>query len=283
MLKRTTKSRLHIRSIDNAPAPFDMEIAELFREMRQATGHTIQEIASRLKTPTETIYALEQGDLSSLPDWNETGRVIYEYTNILKLDPEPVMRRVMVQLPADHPKRPRTQVHEPSYDNVRANANAVMNRVPGSQRAVENPSISMVGHEFAPEPPFSAGHPPSGQYGDARQASGGFADQAGGMPLPSGFSPGYGDMRAIPRSLTMPGHRAPAHQVAKPRKSSVFVPLIQLLLLLIILGTGYSMWLAVNDPQGFEDLKGLALRYWVVLQEQYEIIKTTILKQLSSL
>ncbi len=77
-------------------------------------------------------------------------------------------------------------------------------------------------------------------------------------PQGAGFEPGYGDMRAFPPPQApahAKGKRAP---VAKKRKSGVFVLFTQLVLLLLLLGGGYAMWLAVNNPQGFEELKSLA-------------------------
>ena len=47
MLKRTTKTRLHIRSIDESQKA-DSEIAELFREMRQASGLSLEQLAHKL-------------------------------------------------------------------------------------------------------------------------------------------------------------------------------------------------------------------------------------------
>jgi hypothetical protein len=265
MLNRTTKTRLHIHSIQNAAVPFDKEIAELFREMRQATGLPLEKIASQLQTGDETIRLLEEGHLSALPPWNETNRVILEYTNMLGLDSEPVLRRVMLQLPGDHPKRPKTQVHEPSYDNMRSNVSAIMNRVPGSQAAHENPSLSRQ-YETPSYVQENRGVPVGVVNPDRELANSGLAArlQAGRNPN-ADFSPGYGEMRAIPPEFRPPHRKRPSQPVAKNRKISVFVPLMQFVLLLIILGAGYVMWLAVNDPQGFENLKSSVITIWEML------------------
>lgn len=276
MLNRTTKTRLHIRSISNAPAELDHEIGELFREMRQATGQPLEEIAAQLKTKSETIRLLEQGHLSAMPPWSETNRVIVEYTNMLGLDPDPVLRRIMLQLPADHPARPKTQIHEPSYDNMRANAEAILNRVPRSQTALEHNSLSMQpetpGHQPYETGPVSA--PFTNSRSSASAASPKPSVVAEQSPPPE-FSPPYGEMRAIPHELASSGTKSETRVVAKKRKSGVFVPLVQFLLLLIILGAGYVMWLAVNDPQGFEDLKSLVMTGWDVLLERMRSLSSS--------
>ncbi len=110
----------------------DQEIAELFHEMREATGLPLEQIAGKLKTPVTTLVSLEQGNIVALPPWQETSKVIFDYTKMLGLDPEPILRRIMLQLPQDDPSRPQTQNYAPSYNNMRSNADAVMTRVPGT-------------------------------------------------------------------------------------------------------------------------------------------------------
>ncbi len=250
MLDRKTKTRLHIRSISEASGQSDSEIAELFSEMRQATGLSLEKLAQKLNSSVATVSALESGELSALPSWNESRRVVVEYTKMLGLDPEPVLRRIMVQLPGDHPSRPRTQTCEPSYDNMRFNMSAAMNRVPGSQAPIENPSFEVAAS------PAGENNPIQGQ----------------------GFSPDYAPMRAqppiFPPSHTLAGGAGPKGSpqlVAKKRKGSVFVLFTQFLLLLIILGAGYAMWLSVNDPKGFEALKSLTVTGWETLVEQARV------------
>ncbi len=236
MLNRTTKTRLHLRSIDNAAHKADSEIAELFCEMRQASGHTLEQLARQLDTSPETIALLEQGQLSQLPPWNESSRVVFEYANLLGLDPEPVLRRIMVQLPSDHPDRPKTQNVEPSYENMRSNVSAVMNRVPGTKA---DPQSEF--HTKAPTPQ----NPP--------------------------FAPAYVDMRAIAPDNASKVAKRPVGAVADGRKSGIFVFLLQFILLLIILGAGYVMWLTVHDPQRYEVLKSLALMSWETLMMQIKV------------
>ncbi len=248
MLEQTTKPRLHLHSIvEELPDTYDNEIGELFREMRQATSLSQQQTARQFNTSIQTIGFLEQGHLSALPPWNETHRIITEYTMMLGLDPEPVLRRVMLQLPGDHPSRPKTQEVAPSYDNMRANADAIMNRVPPSQIPIENAMLRLPAEPAAP--------PDMPQY-----RGGGSFDQRRHMapPPPEPVVP-FNELRAVPREHGGARGKSAPPPVAKKRKSSVFVPLIQLLLLMIILATGYMMWLGVNDPQAFEELKSSLL------------------------
>jgi len=239
MYNEKKRSRLHIRSIKDAVEaieylPPDDEIAELFREMRQATGLSPGQIADELGTTVENINLLEQGQLSRLPPWTETRRIIRAYTALLGLDADPVMRRVMLQLPGDHPKRPRTQEIDPSYINMQANAEAVMNRIPVNQTAVEAPFVPM-----APVlPSFARGQ-----------------SDASAQEPDEHFSHEYAQMRAIPPGHGSGAQKSQPQDIAKPREKGVFVALVQLLLLLIMLGGGYAVWLAINDPQSYEHLK----------------------------
>ncbi len=282
MLGQTVKTRLHIRSIENAgetadPAIAaserdnsfepDEELAELFREMRQALDLSPARIAARLGTDLETIGLLERGHLSALPPWNETSRILRDYTGLLGLDAEPVLRRVMLQLPGDHPLRPRTQSFEPCYENLRANVDAAMNRVPGSQTPVEN-SFLPIEYDAAVSRPVSDSRPTvsAGQL----RANGGLATrlQKAGSAGEGGHSAGFGEMRAVPPDPAAPFSKSSVSPVADRGKKGVFVLLIQILLLLILVGGGYVFWLSLNDPQGYEKLEMLAVTGWRGLLEQ---------------
>lgn len=254
MLNRIKKTRLHLYSIKETTSNrLDDEIGELFRQMRVATNLSQQQIASQFDTSLQTIEFLESGHLSALPPWKETKRVIVDYTTLLGLDPEPVLRRVMLQLPGDHSKNSRTLEYVPSYDNMRANADAIMNRVPGWQTPVESAYLTRKLE--------------SSSSSRQQQVEVGL-EQSQPAARSSQSSSGYGDMLAIPQDSTRSRGKSPTRMVAKKRETSVFVPLVQLLLLLIILTTGYMTWLGVNDPQGFEELKTLAIRSWQLLVEQ---------------
>jgi len=159
------------------------------------------------------------------------------------------MRRVMLQLPGDHPKRPRTQEIDPSYTNMQANAEAVMNRIPVNQAAVEAPFVPM---QVPPSP--------SARGQDGARGQGGPEQQRPGQPGSNGnFTPDYAQMRAVPPAYGNRAQKSRSQGVVKPRKKGVFVAFVQLLLLLIMLGAGYIVWLAINDPQGYVQLKALLL------------------------
>ena len=173
--------------------------------------------------------------------------MVFEYANMLGLDPEPVLRRIMVQLPQDHPNRPRTQSVEPSYDNMRSNVSAVMNRVPGTQTHSTQTHGAQT-HGAVGNPISEHNSPNSHQ-----------------------FSQGYGEFRAIGPEAGRVNANSSAPMVANRRKSGVFVFLLQFLVLLIILGAGYAMWLSVNDPPGYEALRSLTILSWETLVIQIKV------------
>ena len=57
------------------PAGYDAEVAELFRDLRSASGLSEADLAAQLATRPEVVQALEQGALYALPPWPETYRV----------------------------------------------------------------------------------------------------------------------------------------------------------------------------------------------------------------
>jgi transcriptional regulator with XRE-family HTH domain len=253
MLNTTTKTRLHIHSIEEVKPPQDADLAELFSEMREATGLSLDETAAKLNTSVATVKALEHGEIEILPSWDEVNRVVVDYTNLLGLDSDPVLRRIMLQLPRGHQNRPRTRMHTPSYDNMQSNAKAIMNRVPASQTPTESSAVSVDGQRGNPRTAqatiaLSQIHKTSGL--SARL-------QAATVEATPNFTPNYGEMRAIPPGSERSASGTRSMQVAKKRTNSVFVFFMQLLVLLAILGSGYVIWLAMNDPQGYEDLKSL--------------------------
>ena len=92
--------RLHIHGIKEMPAGYDAEVAELFRDLRSATGLTEMDLATRLGTRPDVVQALEQGALYALPPWAETCRVVNAYGALLNLDVRPLLRRIYAQLEA---------------------------------------------------------------------------------------------------------------------------------------------------------------------------------------
>ena len=92
--------RLHIHGIKEMPAGYDAEVAELFRDLRSASGLTEADLAAQLATRTEVVQALEQGALYALPPWPETYRVVATYGTLLNLDVRPLLRRIYAQVDA---------------------------------------------------------------------------------------------------------------------------------------------------------------------------------------
>lgn len=92
--------RLHIHGIEEMPAGYDAEVAELFRDLRSASGLTEADLAAQLATRPEVVQALEQGALYALPPWPETYRVVATYGTLLNLDVRPLLRRIYAQVDA---------------------------------------------------------------------------------------------------------------------------------------------------------------------------------------
>jgi hypothetical protein len=82
------------------PAGYDAEVAELFRDLRSASGLSDADLAAQLATRTEVVQALEQGALYALPPWPETYRVVATYGTLLNLDVRPLLRRIYAQVDA---------------------------------------------------------------------------------------------------------------------------------------------------------------------------------------
>jgi len=92
--------RLHIHGIEEMPAGYDAEVAELFRDLRAASALSETDLAARLGTRADVVQALEQGALYALPPWAETCRVVNAYGTLLNLDVRPLLRRIYAQLEA---------------------------------------------------------------------------------------------------------------------------------------------------------------------------------------
>ena len=92
--------RLNIHGIKEMPAGYDAEVAELFRDLRSASGLSEADLAAQLATRPEVVQALEQGALYALPPWPETYRVVATYGTLLNLDVRPLLRRIYAQVEA---------------------------------------------------------------------------------------------------------------------------------------------------------------------------------------
>ena len=116
------------------PAGYDAEVADLFRDLRAASGMSETDLAAQLATRLEVVQALEQGAIYALPPWPETCRIVSTYGTLLNLDVRPLLRRIYSQIDAGivelAPKpMPDVPVMMPPQDGMQSGA--------GSQRPAE--------------------------------------------------------------------------------------------------------------------------------------------------
>jgi hypothetical protein len=76
----------------------DEQIAQIFRSMRSAMGVSRETIARRLATNPATVDNFEAGAIAALPHWKETARIVRSYCVLLRMDHEPILRRIHDQL-----------------------------------------------------------------------------------------------------------------------------------------------------------------------------------------
>jgi transcriptional regulator with XRE-family HTH domain len=72
----------------------DDQVGQMFRNMRSAMGVSRETIARRLATSPSTIDNFEAGAISALPHWKETARIVRSYCELLRMAPEPILRRI---------------------------------------------------------------------------------------------------------------------------------------------------------------------------------------------
>ena len=84
----------HAGPMGEPPAGRDEQIGEMFRNMRSALGVSRETIARRLATSPSTIDNFEAGAISALPHWKETARIVRSYCELLRMAPEPILRRI---------------------------------------------------------------------------------------------------------------------------------------------------------------------------------------------
>jgi transcriptional regulator with XRE-family HTH domain len=78
----------------------DEQIGQIFRNMRSVMGVSRETIARRLATSPSTIDSFEAGAIAALPHWKETARIVRSYCELLRMDPEPTLRRIHDRLAA---------------------------------------------------------------------------------------------------------------------------------------------------------------------------------------
>lgn len=80
------------------PDERDAQISALFTAMGRASKLSQEEIALRLQTTGDVIQALEEGDLDTLPEWDELSVVVERYAAFMNIDERPILRRLREQL-----------------------------------------------------------------------------------------------------------------------------------------------------------------------------------------
>lgn len=93
--------------------PADAQIGAVLRTMREAVPATIPEAAALLFTTTDVIRSLEAGEISSLPPYAETRRIVANYGELLRMDVGPALRR-LEQLMAPAPPPAAAQRPQPA-------------------------------------------------------------------------------------------------------------------------------------------------------------------------
>lgn len=75
-----------------------VEAAQFFFDLRRGLRLARGAIANRIGTTPDIIEALETGDLGRLPAWPETMRVVSTYTQLVNMDPRPVLHALHFSL-----------------------------------------------------------------------------------------------------------------------------------------------------------------------------------------
>ena len=99
-LQRRSSSgrRLHLHGIRVCTNVNDEEIGALFCEMRRALNVPLETIAQRLNAPLDVLQALEAGNVSRIDDWSTASRIVTGYAGLLKLDANPILRRIAIHM-----------------------------------------------------------------------------------------------------------------------------------------------------------------------------------------
>ena len=84
---------------------------------------TPEQLAAHLKTRPEWISALENGHIAALPAWEETARIVLGYASMLKLDGQPILRRIALRL-APEAVATSSKTSPNATASVRVNADA---------------------------------------------------------------------------------------------------------------------------------------------------------------
>jgi hypothetical protein len=88
---------VHITSVAERTSGHDEHLGFLLRDMRIALPMTHGELALRVGSSVELIMTLEQGRLRALPNWEETQRVVCGLCALHRVDPRPILNRIVEQ------------------------------------------------------------------------------------------------------------------------------------------------------------------------------------------
>lgn len=264
--------RLHIHGIREMPAGYDAEVAELFRDLRAASGLSEADLAAQLATRPEVVQALEQGALFALPPWPETYRVVATYGTLLNLDVQPLLRRIYAQVEAGivelapksmpdvpfmappdgldrqpqgqpaAPKRsepaPRQQPRQAGAPQPRGPQGAPARPAPGPRHA---PAPMRPGAPPRPQAPQA--QPPQRTPGQPRPFP---------PPQPQGAPPA--PKRARPPAATQgrvpqPPRAAPLPEPKPARKALPWKPVLKwAAVVLVVLGGVFALWKWLAEP-----------------------------------
>ena len=242
------------------PAGYDAEVAELFRDLRSASGLSEADLAAQLATRPEVVQALEQGALYALPPWPETYRVVATYGTLLNLDVRPLLRRIYAQVdagvvglaPKSMPDVPFMAPPESIGREFQGQAPVSAPRAPQAAPNRQPPARQAQALQSRPQPqqnsqPLPRGAPPP---------------QRGALPLPSQqprpMPPPPREARAPspphqpqPRSPLAP--RAAPLEENPPRKAFPWKTIVKwgvVALVIVGIAAGVWMWLAKPSPLG---------------------------------
>lgn len=114
------------------------------REARESIGLAVEDVAARLKVPVRYVHALEQGDMSGLPEPTFVRGYVKAYARIVGLEAEPLV----AQLAPVEVKAPRQLVNVDSGGSggaARRHAAARMPNFRGGSRRRYGPFLAVVG------------------------------------------------------------------------------------------------------------------------------------------
>jgi transcriptional regulator with XRE-family HTH domain len=92
--------RVYVGANGEASAWRDEQLGQIFRDMRLTMKVSRETIARRLAASPSTIDNFEAGAVTALPHGKETERIVRGYCEFLRLDPEPILRRIRDHLQA---------------------------------------------------------------------------------------------------------------------------------------------------------------------------------------